>query len=305
MSGLITTVLLVLELTGLAGHLPTSWTGQLTSWALPAASTSARHIQATVDYQPRPIPTVSTSQLSLGAAAVIAIDRSTGTVLYEKSSRERRPIASITKLMTTLVILSRHQLDEVVTVPALPAYSADAAQIHLAAGERLALRDMLAAALIPSANDAADALAIWDAGSVTAFTDRMNSLAATWGLSGSHFASASGLSDDQNYSTAADLARIASLALTNATVRSLVSTSRATVTSTSGHSYTLATTNQLLKDPRFSGIKTGYTPAAGQSVSALAAVSGHSVITVVLGSPDRFGETTQLINYLEGSTLWQ
>ena len=305
MSTLIALLLLVCQLTGLTSHLPGGFRNSLISWAIPAVTTTDSHLVAPVAFDAQPMPQISADTLILGARAALAIDTTTGALLYEKNSTDQRPIASITKLMTTLVILSRHRLDEVVTVPTLPSYTPDAAQIHLVAGERLVLRDVLAAALIPSANDAADTLAIWDAGSTSAFTSRMNSLAATWGLSGTHFASASGLVDDNNYATAASLARIAELALTNPTIRSLVMTSQKTIQATNGQSYNLATTNQLLKDARFSGIKTGYTPAAGESVVALASVGGHSVITVILGSPDRFGETTRLINYLEGSVLWQ
>ncbi len=307
MSTMVGLLLLALQLTGLTSHLPAGLRNSLVSWAIPAAPSSASHLPAPVTYTALAMPLTSTgsSSFALGAKAALAVDTASGAVLFEKNSTDQRPIASITKLMTTLVILSRHSLDETVTIPPLPSYAPDAAQIHLVAGEQLSLRSVLAATLIPSANDAADALAIWDAGTTVAFTERMNALATSWGIGGTHFTSASGLVDDNNYATAASLVRMAGLALSNSTVRSLVMTSQKTIQATNGHSYTLATTNQLLKDARFSGIKTGYTPAAGESVVALASVNGHSVITVILGSPDRFGETTRLINYLEGSVLWQ
>jgi D-alanyl-D-alanine carboxypeptidase (penicillin-binding protein 5/6) len=126
-----------------------------------------------------------------------------------------------------------------------------------------------------------------------------------WGLADMHFSNPSGLVDADNYATARGLARLARLDLTNPTVKSLVNTPAATINDQAGANYSLATTNKLLNDGRFHGIKTGYTVAAGESVVSLANVNGHDVITVVLGSPDRFGETTALVNYLQGAYTWQ
>ena len=296
--------LLVLQLTGLRPHLPQSLVSRLTSIVAPASSKAPANLPDTAFIA---YPSLNHSQAApaLGAKASLAIDVATGRVLYEHGADDQRPIASITKLATVLVIIRHHSLDETVTVPTLPAYQPDDAIMGLKAGEQFTVRELLTACLIKSANDAADALAIWDAGSSTKFADKMNAETASWGLTGMHFSNPSGLVDANNYATARSLARLARLDLTNPTVKTLVNTRAATITDRAGDSFSLRTTNDLLNDERFHGIKTGYTEAAGQSVVSLATINGHDVITVVLGSPDRFGETATLVNYLQGAYTWQ
>lgn len=245
-----------------------------------------------------------TSQLGLGAVAVIAQDVASNAVLYQKNTNSQLPIASITKLATALVILQRHSLDEVVTIPSLPAYGAGDEHMGLVPGEKLTVGDLLKATLIQSANDAADALAIADAGTKTAFSARMNRLISAWGLEHTRFSNPSGLSDEGNYSSAADLAKLAKLALLNPTLRQIVTQSTATIADSSGKSFVLKNTNKLLSDSRFHGVKTGYTLASGQSFIGLATINGHDVITVVLNSPDRFGETAALADWLQKEYLW-
>lgn len=243
--------------------------------------------------------------LNLGASSVYAVDIDSGSLLYEHNSDVERPIASITKLVTAMVILQSHSLDETVTVGSLTPLPPEDAQLGLAAGQQFKLGDLLKAALVPSDNDAAEALAIYDSGSVAAFSVKMNSLASLWGIKHAHFVSANGLTDTDNYASARSLAQLARIALTNASFAAIVSTSSAQISDASGKSYQLASTDSLLADGRFHGIKTGYTVAAGQSFVALADVRGHRVITVVLNSPDRFGETASLVSWIERNFSWQ
>jgi D-alanyl-D-alanine carboxypeptidase (penicillin-binding protein 5/6) len=121
------------------------------------------------------------SPLDVGAAAVYAIDRSSGQVLYQRGASTPRAIASITKLATAMTIVHGHDLNEVITVPELPAYKPEDELIGLVPGERYRLRDLLAALLVQSGNDAADTLAISDSGSLPAFSAKMNRLMAEWG----------------------------------------------------------------------------------------------------------------------------
>jgi D-alanyl-D-alanine carboxypeptidase len=225
--------------------------------------------------------------------------------LYEINPLQPLPIASITKLMTVLVILKSHQLTESVTIPALPAYKPEDAKMGLTSGQTFVLKDLLAAALIPSANDAADALAIWDSGTIAAFSAKMNRLAQDWGIEGVRFSNPSGLIDQDNYANARALAQIGKLAMTNGTVRQLVATSQTSINDTAGHTYVLTSTDQLLSDGRVKGLKTGFTAAAGQCFMSLAVINGHQVITVVLNSPNRFSETEQLINWIQQNYQWQ
>jgi len=251
-----------------------------------------------------PTPSGSVSGLNLTATSVLAIDAATSQVLYSKDPDKQVPIASVTKIFTILVVLRDHSLNETVTVPKLPAYEDGAVLLNAPAGSKFKLEDLVKAALIPSDNDAADTLALYDAGSVSAFTAKMNQLMASWGISGVHFASASGLTDTNNYATATALASAARLLLTNQTIKAITDTQSATISDLAGKTYALTTSNELLQTPGFYGIKTGYTPAAGQCLVARASVHGHDVISVVLGSTDRFGETKMLINAISGGYTW-
>jgi D-alanyl-D-alanine carboxypeptidase (penicillin-binding protein 5/6) len=177
--------------------------------------------------------------------------------------------------------------------------------LGLIPGQKFKLGELIEAALIPSANDAADALALFDAGTIDGFNGKMNDLITDWGISDSRFTSASGLNETGQAVSALSLAKLAKLAITNQTIAQTVSQSLGIVTDLSGTSYRVTSTNRLLSDPRVKGIKTGFTPAAGQSLVVLAMIRGRPVITVMLNSPDRFGETLNLIDWVERTYQWQ
>ncbi len=248
---------------------------------------------------------VATKPLQLGAASAYAIDVTTGEVLYSSRPDTQRPIASITKLVTAMVILRSHNLDELVTIPALPTYTPDDALVGLKPGSVFTVRDLLAGLLIHSGNDAADALAIADSGSREAFAAKMNRFVAEWGIMAARFSNPSGLGDNGNSASAEALAKISLLALRNPTVTSLVKTPTATITSKDGQIFKLETTDHLLQSGRFHGIKTGYTVAAGQCFVGLTTIQGHQVITVILGSQDRFGESMLLADWINTTYQWQ
>lgn len=239
------------------------------------------------------------------AKSVLAIDLVTGETLTAHNPDEQLPIASITKLVTVMVVLREHELSEIVTIPDLPAYDAADSRLGLVAGQRFSLSELLEAALIPSANDAADALAIWDSGTTQAFSVKMNDLVRAWGITGPHFSTASGLIDTNNHASARDLAKIAKIALANSQIRTLAASPQAQVSDLDGRSYAVTTTNRLLGTHGVKGLKTGYTLAAGQSFMSLASISNHDIITVVLNSPDRFAETNRLLDWIERNWQWQ
>jgi D-alanyl-D-alanine carboxypeptidase (penicillin-binding protein 5/6) len=165
---------------------------------------------------------------------------------------------------------------------------------------------LLAAMLIASDDDAADALALADSGSLAAFSNQMNSIPPRWGIDHTHFSNASGLTDKANYASARSLAQLASLLIQNPTAQRLVASPAATITDAAGQSYSLKSTDDLLQSGAFTGIKTGYTPAAGQCFVGLATTpDNHQVITVVLGSGDRFGDTQKLLTWIEDNYTWQ
>jgi D-alanyl-D-alanine carboxypeptidase (penicillin-binding protein 5/6) len=218
------------------------------------------------------------------ARAYVVENASTGEVLAARASGERLPMASITKLMTVLVTLEHEPLSHVVTV-ARGASSVGESSIHLRAGERLTVRDLLEAALIQSANDAADALA-YDVGrgDVGAFVAMMNARARRLGLRDTHFTRPDGLDAPGHYSSARDLTLLARVVMHQPAVRQIVRQRAATIVG----GRVLHTWNDLLGTfPGLFGVKTGHTAAAGWCEVGAVRGRGFSIYVTVLGSPTR------------------
>jgi D-alanyl-D-alanine carboxypeptidase (penicillin-binding protein 5/6) len=214
----------------------------------------------------------------------------TGEILARSNDRERLPIASITKLMTVLVTLQHARLDDVVTV-SRQAAAVGESSIYLRKGEQLTVRDLVEAALIQSANDAAVALAEYVGGSQARFVTMMNAEARRLKLPDTHFANPDGLDAPDHYSSAHDVTRLARIAMKNRVVRSIVSRSTATIAG----GRTLTTWNDLLgRFPGVFGVKTGHTSAAGWSEVAAARGHGVTVYATLLGAPSREGRNGDL-----------
>ena len=215
--------------------------------------------------------------------AIILANGATGEVLYERNADERHPIASITKLMTAIVTLERARPGETVTVgSAAPAIGESS--IELRRGERLSVRDLLAAALIQSANDAAFALAGHTAGGVGSFVRLMNAEAAELGLEETNFERPDGLDTPGHLSSARDVLALARAAMRRPLVRDLVR--RETARIAGGRS--LFSWNDLLGNyDGLIGVKTGHTEDAGWCQVAAARRNGVVVYAVILGSPSR------------------
>ncbi|MFN2629946.1 MAG: D-alanyl-D-alanine carboxypeptidase family protein [Gaiellaceae bacterium] len=230
------------------------------------------------------------------ARAFVVANAATGEILAERNAAARLPIASITKLMTVLVALEHLRLDEVVSVAAAAARVGEST-IHLRAGERLTVRDLLKAALIQSANDAADALAAAAAGGDTArFVAWMNVKAQELGLRDTHFARPDGLDASGHYSSARDVLRLARVAMHTEAVREIVRERTDTIEG----GRILHTWNDLLGTfPGLIGVKTGHTRAAGWCEVAAARRSGYTIYTVILGSPNRGERDANLAALLE------
>lgn len=250
-----------------------------------------------------PVKTGSESYQSPAKSALL-IDFDSARIMYAHNPDAKLPIASISKLATAVVILQKHGLAETVTIGSLPSYHPEAVKLNLRPGQQFSVEALLKAALIPSANDAADALAIYDSGSVGEFTKAMNELAAQWGIGDVNFTTANGLNEVNNYASARSLAKLAKVALGNKTLATIVSQASAQISDSAGQSYTLISTNRLLGNGQVVGLKTGYTPEAGQSFLGLADIKGQRVISVVLNSPDRFGETQSLYTWAELNWEW-
>lgn len=240
----------------------------------------------------------------LTANAVYIFDPDSGTEIYQKNSTDRFYPASTTKLMTALVALSAYNLDEVLTVKS--AGGALGQSIHLAAGDRLTVENLLYGLLVDSGNDAAVALAENFPGGYTQFIERMNQKTRDLNLNSTHFTNVTGLFNPDHYTSAADLTRIAREAIGNASIRKAVSTQSITFTDITGSKkFILESTNKLLGIDGVKGLKTGWIPESGECLVTLVTRDGKSVLITLLGSTDRFGESIRLINWVYDNFDWQ
>jgi D-alanyl-D-alanine carboxypeptidase (penicillin-binding protein 5/6) len=297
-------ITLVLHTTGLWSHAPQSTRDTLTTTGT-SIPVHAGQVPLAQGSSIGPLAVqIGQERLHLPTAGAIAVDATTGSVLYAQDPGRQVPLASISKLITVMVILSHHSPSDTVTVPQLPTYDPAAELTGITPGETFKIGDLVQAALIQSGNDAAEAMAIAEAGSNTKFAARMNAKIAEWGITGAHFSSPSGLQDENNYTSAEALAKIAQLALTNPYIRATIAKSETTIRDSAGRSFHLETTNKLLATGKFYGIKTGYTPAAGECFVGLTRIQGREVITVVLGADDRFGVTQTLTNWIQRNWQW-
>jgi D-alanyl-D-alanine carboxypeptidase len=235
------------------------------------------------------------------AGAWVLVDEASGETLAGKNSSEELPMASTTKIMTALVTLDGTSLDEEVTVSAeaakyaRPPYS----NVGLREGDKLTVRELLTAAMLESGNDAAYALAyhVGD-GSVDRFVRMMNQRARDMGLQHTSFENPVGLDHPDHYSSAGDLAKMAREALSKPALREIVDTPSAVIDTAQGRDIPLQTTNELLSSyPAATGVKTGTTPAAGESLVASAARGDESYVTVMLDAADRFGSAATELEY--------
>ena len=255
-------------------------------------------------YSTQPTPKSNYKKFNPLASASVIYDTGSGTNLLEKDISTPRPIASLAKLMTALVIMESHKPNEVVTVGKLPALGPEDQKLGLVEGEEITVGELLKAILIYSANDAANALAIYDSGSVEDFSKKMNDKAKLWGMTNSNFDEPSGLSS-KNTSTPKDLIKLASVLSTNQTFKEITSTANSKIFNQDGKAYTLTTTNKILGSGGVVGMKTGYTLDAGQCLITAVERNGRRIITVVLNSPDRFQESKNMIEWAFNNHIWQ
>lgn len=221
-------------------------------------------------------------QLSARSAAVF--EASTGEPLYGEDAGDRGLIASTTKIMTALVAADELPLDRVCTASGYRPSPVET-QIGLRPGERMNVRDLLRALMLPSANDAAEALAVCASGSRASFIDAMNAKARELRLSGTHFSTPVGLDSPTNYSTAADLARLGIALRRNRFLARTVDLPSAALTSGSTPR-TVYNRNGLVQRVGWvNGVKTGHTNAAGYLLVASGTRRGMTFVASVMGTP--------------------
>jgi len=266
------------------------------------------------DFQPAsllelsPIPKLKSEAIApeIGAKAAILMDYDTGLILYEKNIDEPMAMASLTKIMTAIIILENHALDEVVTVGS-DFSGVLGVKIWIRQHEQLYVEDLLKALLIRSAGDAAMALAEYHSGSVEAFVKEMNERARELNLVGTRFKNPIGLDAEGQHSTAFDLAIMSKYAMHMPEFRAIVQLEEASIESVDGKfDHYFKSTNKLLDSYlNILGVKTGTTDAAGESLINLARNEvGREVIAVLLNSPNRFQENKSMIDWAFRSYVW-
>ena len=242
------------------------------------------------------------TDLGLNAKSAILMEESTGNILYESNPDERLPIASVTKVMTMLLIMEavdsgKISLDDMVTVSE-NAMSYGGSTMFLETGEQLTVKDMLKGIAVASANDGCVAMAEHLAGSESAFVDMMNEKAKELGMENTHFMNTNGLDEDDHYSSARDVAIMSRELMKHETIFNYTSIWMDTLR---GGKFQLANTNKLI---RFydgaNGLKTGSTSKALCCLSAAAKRNDMQLIAVVLGAPtsaERFASAKSLLDY--------
>lgn len=242
------------------------------------------------------------ADLGINAKAAVLMEESTGKILYESNPDERVPIASVTKVMTMLLIMEavdsgKIMLDDMVTVSE-NAMSYGGSTMFLETGERLTVNEMMKGIAVASANDGCVAMAEHLAGSESAFVDKMNERAKELGMENTHFVNTNGLDADDHYSSARDVAIMSRELISHKKIFDYTSIWMDTLR---GGKFQLANTNKLI---RFyegaNGLKTGSTSKALCCLSATAKRGDMQLIAVVLGAPtskERFASAKTLLDY--------
>ena len=251
-------------------------------------------------------PVVHGVSLEVAAPSAVLMEAATGTVLYEKDAHIPLPPASVTKIMTLLLVMEaldagRIGWDDTVTASEAAA-AKGGSQVYLEAGEQMSLQEMLKSVVVVSANDCATALAEHVAGSEAAFVELMNRRAQELGMENTHFVNCTGLDDEPDaethLTTAYDIALMSRELLKHDEIRDYTTI---WMDSVRNGEFGLANTNKLVRFYQgTTGLKTGYTSAAGHCLSASAERDGVEFIAVVLHcatSGERFQAAKQLLDY--------
>lgn len=232
------------------------------------------------------------------AKAWLLYDADADVVIAEHNSDEPRPMASVTKIMTSLVVVENAALDETVRISAR-AEAVGEAEIGLFVGELWTVADLLAAVMVRSGNDAAMALAEHVGGTVEGFADMMNAKADALGLENTRFVNPHGLDADGHFTTASDLRVMAEAAMRHPYLARLMRTLEVEFKpNPRGVSRSARSTNKLLGVyPGVIGVKTGFTSKAGRVLVSAHQHNRHTLIAVVMGSADHFADTRELLDY--------
>lgn len=274
-------------------------------------------VVATVPVAPYPVKQPDAVAPVIAAKSALLLDLPSGTTLYAKDPDARLPIASLTKLMTALLVVERTQPDAVVTMPAIQ-NRPEESLMNARPGDQFRVDDLLAGALIVSGNDAATVLGRYVSGSDQKFVALMNQRAAELGMSDTHFDNPTGYGTGENVSTARNLSVLSRAAFAQPRIRALVDLKEKTVAALNvpaptpdnpapaePNQYQLQTTDQLLGGYLpIAGLKTGTSDAAGPSLISALISGDRQLLAIVLNSPNRFQENKSMLDWALNEYRW-
>ena len=228
---------------------------------------------------------------ALSAQRAAVMDAATGRLLFSKNADQRSLIASTTKIMTALLICEKCNVLDQMQIPK-EAVGVEGSSMYLQEGEKLTLQELLYGLMLSSGNDAAVALALYCSGSIEEFANQMNDKARSLGMTQTHFVNPNGLDAENHYSTARDLAILASYAMENPIFSKTVSTKTITIGQRA-----LRNHNKLLwRYPGADGVKTGFTKAAGRILVSSATKNRRRLVAVTINAPNDWDDHARLLD---------
>ena len=238
-----------------------------------------------------PFSALADEEHELSAHSAIVLCADTGDVLFEKNADERMLIASITKIMTAIVVIENAELDDQIVIK--PEWSSvEGSSMYANPGQSYTVRELLYGMMLNSGNDAAAALACTLCGNESCFAEKMNEKARELGLENTSFCNPHGLDNEGHYSSARDMARLTAYCMKNDTFKSIVSTNCAVIKGVTYYNH-----NRLLREYEGCiGVKTGYTIAAGRTLVSCAERGGMRLVCVTLNAPDDWNDHKYLLD---------
>lgn len=240
---------------------------------------------------------IASSALEVSAKSAVVIESTSKSIVYEKNAEARLPMASTTKIMTGLIAVESGRLNDTVTVDERM-IGAEGSSIYLKVGEKLLLKDLVYALMLASANDAAEAIAVFLCGSIEAFAEKMNERAREISLSDTSFANPHGLDSPDHYTTAKDLAILTVYALENEIFKEIVSTYRYQISKNeiSPARYLVNHNKMLCSYDGAIGVKTGFTKKSGRCLVSAAEKDGVMIVCVTLSAPDDWNDHKRMLD---------
>ena len=234
--------------------------------------------------------------------SVVVVDANSGDVLYQRNPDEKRPVGSTQKLLTSLIVAEQGNLDKEVVIQPIDEI-AEPTTLQLKPGTAYTKGTLLTALLVKSPNDVARTLGRDTGGSIEDFANLMNRKAVSLGMNSSHFVNPNGLPAEDQYSTAADMSKVARAAYANPILRPIMGTKYLPFRYADGHVHMLRNTNQTMRENWFcTGMKTGYTDKAKHCLVSSGSFNGREVITVILGSSKErvFTDSARMLRWALG-----